>query len=167
MRLDFVRCYRFILRPRPVNTHGFGCFPRPIENQGRIATAIRQGKLAVLEANSCTLVLDPKVVAASAWGMGIRIGFASGTPGFETGKERLNTRICGMSVQLVGRVPTHQVFGLEPYPFLTHSTPERHQRLGIHLATFTGKFVQLWRFTDMRAAYLIHAHTPFCASIER
>src|SRR6266496_352009 len=41
-----------------------------------------------------------------------------------------------------------------------HLPTSRIQLLGIHLATCTGKFVQLWRFTDMHAAYLIHAHTP-------
>jgi hypothetical protein len=60
--------YRFVLGFRPMDDHGLWQVLSPIQDEWRVALAIGQAELAILEAHSRTFVLGAKVpLAAARW----------------------------------------------------------------------------------------------------
>jgi hypothetical protein len=61
-------------------------------------------------------------------------------------------------MQLVGGMPTHEVLGLQPYPFVPDGAPEGGKHLAVEPPTLLREFIQLFACADMYAAYPIVPH---------
>src|SRR5206468_808264 len=95
----------------PVNDYRLRHFPRPSEDERRIATPIGERELALQETNSAGLVLNAKVPFALARRFGVGVALASLSPTGKGRKKGLNASISRMSVQLGRSEETHQVLG--------------------------------------------------------
>lgn len=80
-------------------------------------------------------------------------------PRLETGKECLDAGIRGVGMQLVGAMPTHEVLGFQPYPFVPDGAPEGGKHLAVEPPALLREFVHLFTCADMYAAYPIVPHS--------
>jgi hypothetical protein len=91
----------FVLRPAPVDQHGFRQLRAPIKHQWLIPFASGESKPALFETDGRALVLNAKVPASLVRRRGQRVGLTPFSPGLQAGKERLHTGISCMSMELV------------------------------------------------------------------
>jgi hypothetical protein len=155
----FIGSYGLILRARPMDDHRIWQFPGPVQQKRGVATAVREAQLSVREVHSRSLVLDAEVALALMRGFHVGIACTSTLPPrLETGKKCLDAGIRGVGMQRVGAMPTHEVLGLQPYPFVPDGAPEGGKHLAVEPPALLREFIQLFAFAYMYTAYPIVPH---------
>ena len=163
--LHRIGCYGLVLCPCPVDDHRLRQFPRPIEHERCITTAVGEPKLPILERQSRTFVLDTEVPFPLVWGPCCPIHLAPFAPASEAGKKRFDTGISGVSMQLLGGEEPLEVLGTQPYAFVSYGTPEEHQGLAVELPALVSKLIELGGLADMHAMNVVAVHLPPLATV--
>ena len=151
---------RLVFGSRPVDDHRLWQVPRPHEEQRGVPFAVGQAQSLVCKRHGGALVLNPEVPLALAGRFGVGVALAVFPPRFERREESLDAGIGGVSVELVGGMPAHEVFRTQPDTLVPDGAPERHERLAIEPPTLTSKRIQLFICADLDPAYPIVTHIP-------
>ncbi|HEY6284727.1 MAG TPA: hypothetical protein VIX20_03630, partial [Ktedonobacteraceae bacterium] len=151
----------FVLGACPVKDHRLGQTPGPVEDQRFVTLAIGKTKVAIFELHRRPFVLDPEVPLAPPGRLGIGIACLCALPPTgKAGKERLDTGICGVSVQLLRGEEPHQMFWLQPDTLAPYGAPEKDQRSGIELAALPRQLIELGGLADVYPSHPVHKAGP-------